>query len=163
MKSSQEDLLVLHNLGVKGRSSIGPAITERHWNLPLQGWTEVNIDGVARGASGQASCGGVFRNCRGFIKGCFSFYLRNKYAFEAEIMSFIMALEFAHKFGWSNLWVETISIYVVLLFKKQSHRVPWEIRNRWIRALKYVTKLNAIVSHVFREGNCDQSNLLPGF
>ena len=120
MKSSQEDLLVLHNLGVKGRSSIGPAITERHWNLPLQGWTEVNIDGAARGASGQASCGGVFRNCRGFIKGCFSFYLRNKYAFEAEIMSFIMALEFAHKFGWSNLWVETISIYVVLLFKKQS-------------------------------------------
>ena len=92
----------------------------------------------------------MFRNSCGFFKGCFNFYLGNKYAFEAEIMSFIMALEFAHKFGWSNLWVETDSVYVVLLFKKQSHHVPWDIRNRWIRALKYTIELNARISYVFR-------------
>ena len=63
----------------------------------------MNIDEATRGAPGQAGCGGVFRNYRGFIKGCFSFHLGIKFAFEAEIIGFIMALEFAHRIDWSNL------------------------------------------------------------
>ena len=154
MKNSQEDLITLHNLGVKGRPANSPAIIQVRWNFPPQGWTKVNIDGAAKGAPGKAGCGGIFRNCRGFIKGCFSFHLGIRFAFEAEIMGFIMALEFAHQFDWNNLWVETDSSYVALLFKNQSHQVPWVFRNRWIRALKYAKELNTRVSHTFREGNC---------
>ena len=154
MKNNQEDLIILHNLGVKGCTPNSPAITEVRWNLRLQGWTKVNIDGAARGAPGQVGCVGVFRNCCCFIKGCFSFHLWIIFAFEAEITGFIMVLEFAHRFDWSNLWVETDSCYAALLFNNQPHQVPWVFRNRWIRALKYAKDLNTRVSHTFKEGNC---------
>ena len=65
----------------------------------------------------------------------------------------MIAMEIMHKFGWNYLWLETDSSYVVLLVKKNSYRVPWKFRNRWIRDLQYAKNLNAHVSHIFHEGN----------
>ena len=124
------------------------------WNLPAQGWIKVNIDGSARGAPGRSGCGGVFRTSRGFVKGCFSVFLGIKYAFEAELFGFMIAMEIAEKFGWNTLWLETDSTYVVLLVKNNSQKVPWRFRSRWIRALQFARKNNVRISHIYREGNC---------
>ena len=118
-KNYQEDLSILHNLSIKGRPPDGPSIIPVKWNLPPSGWTKVNIDGVARGSPGKAGCGGIFRTCRWFIKGCFSLILGIRLAFEAKVMGFILAIEFAYKSKWKNLWVETDSHTLWLFLKIQ--------------------------------------------
>ena len=61
-----------------------------------------------------------------------------RYAFEVGILRFIVAMEFVHKVRWWNIWVETNSTFVVLVFKeKKSHLVPWEICIRWMEALRF--------------------------
>ena len=153
MKNCQEDFVILHNLGIKGRPPDGPSIIPVNWNLPPRGWTKVNIDGTTKGSHGKAGCGGIFRTFRGFIKGCFSLFLGTRLALEVEILGFIIAIEFAYKFKWKNLWVETDSSYIVALFKDNTISMPWKLLNGWLRAIRYAHELNTHVSHIFREGN----------
>ena len=149
-----EDFIILHNLDIKGNPPKSPSIIQVTWNPPPTNWTKLNIDGAAKGAPGHAGCGGIFRTCRGFVEGCFAVYIGIKFAFEAEIMGFILAIEAASKFNWNNLWVETDSSLLVWLFKAESQNVPWRIRNRWVKALHQAKLRNVIISHTFREGNC---------
>ena len=74
MRNYQEDLLILHDTGLKGKAPKSESIIQVVWN-PLPNWIKVNFDGAARGAPGMAGSGGVFRDCRGFVKGCFAFLL----------------------------------------------------------------------------------------
>ena len=62
-------------MGIKGNTSKGPSIIPVSWNLLPQGSIKVNIDGSAKGAPRRSGYGGIFRACRGFVKGCFSIYL----------------------------------------------------------------------------------------
>ena len=110
------------NLGVKFESA--NTILSLHIYKYTHTYTHTNL------FSGKAGCGGIFRTCRGFIKGCFSLFLGTRLAFEAEIMGFILAIEFAYKFKWKNLWVETDLTYIVALFKDSTISMPWELRNR---------------------------------
>lgn len=41
------------------------------WRLPSLSWTKVNTDGSSMSHLGQSSCGGIFRNSRAFVHGCF--------------------------------------------------------------------------------------------
>ena len=96
--SSSNDInefLILHFLGIKNNPPISLFIITVHWNLPLQGWIKVNIDDAAKGAPGHTGCGGIFRTCRDYFKGFFSAYLGICFTFEAEIMSFTLAIEVA--------------------------------------------------------------------
>ena len=115
-RNSQDDFLVLHNIGVPGNYQRSPFITEVLWNLLPPGWLKVNIDGFAKGAPGFSGCGSIFRNNRGLTKGCFVTHLRLSFAFEAEIICFILAIETTHKHNWLNLWVETNSTFCCLAF-----------------------------------------------
>jgi hypothetical protein len=40
-------------------------------------------------------CAGIFRNCRGFVQGCFSSVLGMGFAFEAELVGVMMAVDIA--------------------------------------------------------------------
>ena len=148
IQNCQRDLIILHNLGIKGNPPKGPSIIPVSWNLPPLEWIKVNIDGLARGAPGRSGCGRIFRTFRGFVKGCFSVCLGNRFAFEAELFGFMFAIEIAHKFVWNHLWLETDSSYVVILVKGDSYRVPWKFKNIWIRALQYAKNLNFRISHI---------------
>lgn len=53
----------------------------------------INTDGGATGASGALTCGGVFRNCLAFVSICFHVKLGSDFAFEAELVATIFALE----------------------------------------------------------------------
>lgn len=72
MNNSQEDFLRLHSLKLIGRPNKARQITEVRWKDPPPGWIKCNTDGSALGSPGTAACGGVYRNSRGFVTGCFS-------------------------------------------------------------------------------------------
>ena len=69
-------------------------------------------------------------------------------------MGFVIAIEKASEWNWSNLWVETDSMYLVHLFNSGVGRIPWCFRNRWLRAVKMASNMNVTISHIYREGNC---------
>lgn len=69
MKNSQEDLLRLRSLHLNGHPKKAPTILQVQWQKPPPGWIKCNTDGSALGAPGLATCGGVFRNSRGFVQG----------------------------------------------------------------------------------------------
>lgn len=70
-------------------------ITEVRHVLPPSGWTKINTDSAARGQPGKATCGGVFRMPRGFVKGSFAMPLGTRTAIFAELMGVIRAVELA--------------------------------------------------------------------
>lgn len=75
MINSQTDPLRLRALGLKGKPRKAPVIHSIQWQPPPPGWMKVNTDGCSRGQPGPSSCGGIFRNCRGFVHGCFELSL----------------------------------------------------------------------------------------
>jgi hypothetical protein len=55
--------------------------------------------------------------------------------------------------NWSNLWLESGSVLVVLAFTKPDKHVPWSLRNMWHNALVLLRQMNFIESHICKEGN----------
>ena len=98
MRNCQEDLLILHNMGLKGKAPKSESIIHVVWNPHSLNWIKVNIDDAAPGAPSMPGSGSIFRNCRGFVQGCFAFSLGVGFAFEAEILGFIIAVEYAYKY-----------------------------------------------------------------
>ncbi|KAK2664738.1 hypothetical protein Ddye_003312 [Dipteronia dyeriana] len=70
------------------------------WSPPAPGWTKVNTDGAALSSPGAGGCGGIFRNCRAFVKGCFYVPLDHVFAFKTELLATSIAINFA----WQNRW-----------------------------------------------------------
>lgn len=66
------------------------------------------------------SYGGIFRNTRGFVKGCFSSKLGNGFALEAELFAAMKAISIAFEKDWRYLWIESDSMYIVSLLKSGS-------------------------------------------
>ena len=153
IRNNIEDWITINKIGVKGQYPKSSSITEVHWNFPPRGWIKCNIDGLAFGSPGLGGCGGIFRTSRGFTKACFSWGLGVCFAFEAEMMGFIIAVEKANEFNWNNIWLESDSMYIVNLFNHGIGQIPWSLHNRWLRAVYYAKRLNMVVSHIFREGN----------
>lgn len=151
--NNMDDLLCLHNLRLRGHPCKAPRICVVNWNLPPPDWLKCNTDGSALGAPGPARCGGVFRNCRGFVLGCFSVSLGTAYAFEAELYAVILALEAAVARNWKKIWLECDSSYVCGLLLSKSSEVPWLFRNRWLNVLLKIQDLLLVVTHIFSEGN----------
>ncbi|KAK9272951.1 hypothetical protein L1049_003330 [Liquidambar formosana] len=93
MDNTQSDLLVLHSLGVSAIPKKAPIVSEVCWHPPSPIWLKLNIDGLAKGNPGPAVARGVFRNCRGFVKGIFSFNIGVQSAFYAKILAVILGIE----------------------------------------------------------------------
>jgi hypothetical protein len=74
------------------------------------------------------------------------------FAFHAELLGVMNAIEIAHEKGWWNLWLETDSLMVTLAYKSSS-MVPWMLRNRWNNCMVMIKDMNFILSHIYREGN----------
>lgn len=66
----------------------------------------------------------MFKTYRGFNKGCFARPLGILFAFEAELLVVIAALDYAKGFGRDNLWFESDSANVVDLLKNKNVEIP---------------------------------------
>lgn len=73
-----------------------------------------NIDGAQR-CSWFRGGGGVFRDRQGRVLDCFLCLLCNKLAYMAEVETIICALDFVIEKGWSHIWLECDSMYIVNL------------------------------------------------
>ena len=153
MHNCVDDLLILRRFDLLGRPARAPNIKSVIWSPPAPGWIKVNTDGAASCSPGVGGCGGVFRNCRAFVKGCFVSPLGQVFAFEAELIAASMAINFAWQNGWHRLWLESDSSYVVQLLSSRFEQVPWRIRQAWLRCIYQISNMEFQVSHIFREGN----------
>ncbi|KAK2657980.1 hypothetical protein Ddye_011032 [Dipteronia dyeriana] len=113
MKNSVDELQILQRLHVSGRPPKAPRILEINWRPPPSSCLKVNTDEAAFGSPGFAGCAGVFRTSRGFVKGCFVIPLDVCFAFEAELVAAVYAIDYAWTFGWCRLWLESDSTFVV--------------------------------------------------
>ncbi|KAK3217683.1 hypothetical protein Dsin_011653 [Dipteronia sinensis] len=124
MKTSVDELQTLHRLHVSGRPPKAPRILEVNWHPPPLGCLKVNTDEAAFGSPGLAGCAGVFRTCRGFVKGCFVIPIGVCFAFKAELATAVHAIDYAWTFGWRRLWLESDSTFVVDALRSKSRKVP---------------------------------------
>ena len=151
MSNSQEDLLIFYNLALPGMPLLPSQIKPIFWNPPLPTQIKVNIDDLACSIW-------VFRTYRGFVEGYFSCPAGICFAFEAEPLALITAIELALSFNLKKLWVESDSIYVIGAFESKTSSVPWKLRNRWLNALNLCKARTVSISHIFREGNVTRDN-----
>lgn len=153
MHNTVKELLTLHGLGIapRIRGCRDPIIV--HWRPPPSGWTKINTDGAAAGSPGALTCGGIFRNCRGFVSLCFHVKLGSGFAFEGELVAAIFALEMAQARELNFVWLESDSSYVVGLLRERTERVPWRVKVCWQWILRFISRIHFRVSHIFREGN----------
>ena len=145
MRNNMDELLVIRHFGLWGRPPRASVIKSVVWSPPSPGWVKVNTDGVALGSPSVGGCGGVFRNCRSFVKGCFAAPLGSVFTFEAELLAVSMAINYAWINDWRHIWLESDSSYVVQLLFARSDHVP--------RCLSHISHMDFQVSHIFREGN----------
>ncbi|KAL6194704.1 hypothetical protein ACLB2K_035781 [Fragaria x ananassa] len=83
------------------------------WHPPLFPRIKLNIDGLAKGNPGFASCGGVFRDTHGHNIGGYCKGLGHNSAFYSKLMGVIIRVEYAFQFGWKCLWLESDSTSVI--------------------------------------------------
>ncbi|KAK2661872.1 hypothetical protein Ddye_000446 [Dipteronia dyeriana] len=153
MHNYVDDLLILHRFDLRGRPARAPVIRSVIWSPPAPGWTKVNADGAALISPDAGGCGGIFRNCRAFVKGCFVIPLDHVFVYKAELLAASIAINFARQNRWHRIWLESDSSYVVQLLSSRSEQVPWLIRQAWQRCIYQISKMEFQVSHIFREGN----------
>ncbi|XP_057808895.1 uncharacterized protein LOC131023373 [Salvia miltiorrhiza] len=153
MDNIWSDYLSLRNLGVKSRPAPPPDYISVYWWPPDINWVKVNTDGSASGAPGLISAGGVFRNHKADVCGCFHIKGGSGFAFEAELLGVITAIAIAHNRGWRRLWLEADSSYVVNLLQNRGMDVPWRFRTYWKDTLRRLEDFVFTVTHIYREGN----------
>ncbi|XP_057809094.1 uncharacterized protein LOC131023567 [Salvia miltiorrhiza] len=153
MHNSCDDLLVVKNIGVRPRAYPSPEFINVYWWPPVNNWIKVNTDGSALGAPGKIGAGGVFRDKFSWVRGCFHVKGGIGFAFEAELLAVITAIQIAHARHWRQLWIESDSTYIVHLRHERSTSVPWRFAAIWKRILLLLKDFQIQISHIYREGN----------
>ncbi|PRQ43853.1 putative ribonuclease H-like domain-containing protein [Rosa chinensis] len=123
------------------------------WHPPISPWVKLNIDGLAKGNPGPVACGGVFRDRNGHYIGGFGRGLGNQTAFFAELMGVILGIDYAFKFSWRYIWLESDSTSVLACMTSSSFSPPWPLRIAWLNCLSYIRSMSFYCSHILREGN----------
>ncbi|XP_057779621.1 uncharacterized protein LOC130998208 [Salvia miltiorrhiza] len=130
MNNSISDLLILRNLAVTGRPRQPPTQVSVFWSLPLPNWVKINTDGLIRESS-IMHAGGVSRNAFNEVVGCYHFSVGHGAALEAKLLAIIIAMETAYWMGWSHVWFDSDSSFVVSLLHARASKVPWRFKARW--------------------------------
>ncbi|MCH89899.1 ribonuclease H protein, partial [Trifolium medium] len=148
--NSIRDFIILKHFNVSTHHSTPPLIKEVLWQPPLINWIKCNIDEAAKGSPGIASCGGVFRDHAAALYYCFAEPLGETSSFQAKLCAAMRAIEVAYSMNWNNLWLESDSELVVQAFKNTNFMVAWNLRNRWHNVKFLLSRMNCIVSHIYR-------------
>ena len=148
-KCLHSDFSFLDSFAVSPHCRRVKEITLVLWKAPTASWLKVNMDGSVIG--GYATCGGLFRDNLGTFRGAFCCNVGAQSVFYAEVIGIIIAIEFAARNGWRNIWLESDSSSALMIFSNSS-LVPIMLHNRCHNARNL--GIQVISSHIFREGNC---------
>ncbi|CAL5199195.1 unnamed protein product [Lathyrus oleraceus] len=111
-------------------------------------WIKANSYGASTSSS--LSGGGLFRNCRADYLGGFMENLGLHSSFFAELSGAICAIKVTYSKKWHNLWLETDSVLVALIFRSKA-LVPWQLRTLWWSSRIPSRKMNIFVTPIFSE------------
>ncbi|XP_019433074.1 PREDICTED: uncharacterized protein LOC109339969 [Lupinus angustifolius] len=150
--TSLQDFAILKSLNIKINYIPALKITEVRWFPPTGSMVKINWDGAAKGSLGHSGGGAIFRNSRGDILACFSDYFSVHDALFAELNTPMLAIDFAKRIGWNNIWLECDSSLVVDIFKGNG-MAPWRLLNKWLRCCTTIFSMNCCISHIYRERN----------
>jgi hypothetical protein len=95
--NSMRDFSFLKMFGISIHQSRPSILKEVLWLPPMLNWYKCNIDGAFCGTSGNASCGGIFRNHAAEFMYGFAEPLEATNAFVAELCGFMRAIEIAYQ------------------------------------------------------------------
>lgn len=126
---------------------------ESRWLFPPLDWCKDNFDGAAKGNSGLAVCGGVFRDHFGQCLAVVALPLGKQTNHYVEAMAALQATRMAKDTSISNLWLEGNSNNIINCLKEIS-KPSWTIDNI-IQEIESIlnTMENYFISHVYRESN----------
>ena len=125
-----------------------PSIVPVVWKSPTENWVKFNTDGSVHNSL--AACKGLFYDHRGTFLGCFASNLGAISVFEAEFTCLSLALEYAARFNWCWLWLQSDYTSAVFAFKNPS-LIPFRLRNRWYNCFQLGSTV--VCSHIYREWN----------
>lgn len=69
-------------------------------------WIKININETANGCPSPVCEAKIFKNCRDFIKSCFSIHLGITYAFDVKLLVIMHAIQLAESFNQIAIWLE---------------------------------------------------------
>lgn len=124
MYNSMDEFHILKLLNISCIPRRAPRMVFVLWQPPPFSWIKVNIDGSSFGTTGAVGVGGIFRTPTRFPHGAFSFDMGTTPSYFAELSAAIHAIESASEKGWTNLWLECDSLWIVSLFRRFSKDVP---------------------------------------
>ncbi|KAK3205636.1 hypothetical protein Dsin_019682 [Dipteronia sinensis] len=75
------------------------------------------------------------------------------FAFEAELLVVLIAINYEWKYEWCQIWLESDLSYVVQLPSSRSEQVLWRVRQAWQQCIYHISQMEFQVSHICREGN----------
>ncbi|KAK3218957.1 hypothetical protein Dsin_012927 [Dipteronia sinensis] len=64
-----------------------------------------------------------------------------------------LAINFAWKYGWHRIWLESDSSYVIQLISSRYKVVHWRVRQAWQRCIFQISQIDFQIFHIFKEGN----------
>ena len=89
----------------------------------------------------------------GFSKGSFVLPTGESFAFVVDLKAAMFAIRIASERGWSNVWLESDSTFVVKLFKVRPSKVSWCCRIEWTTCICLLEHMSLVVSHIYGERN----------
>ncbi|KAL6222077.1 hypothetical protein ACLB2K_005469 [Fragaria x ananassa] len=104
---------IIKSFSAECRLRRAPRVIEVVWHPPVIGWVKINSDGVWKHAEGVGGFGAVFRDFKGHVLGAFSSNIDIPSSVAAEVMTIIVAIEFAWVRDWKYIWLEVDSSLVL--------------------------------------------------
>ncbi|KAH6796697.1 hypothetical protein C2S52_021251 [Perilla frutescens var. hirtella] len=142
MHNDVNDLVILKALKVKPRPAPPRSPIPVFWRPSTTGWIKINTDRSSQGAPGSLATGGVFRILDGSVLYCFHTEEGVGFAFLAELLAAITALEWARKLSLDFIWLEANFVYVVSLLSSRSLEVPWILKARRRAVLEFISSIH---------------------
>ncbi|KAJ0027643.1 hypothetical protein Pint_36567 [Pistacia integerrima] len=134
-------------------SNVSSTVRVVLWKVPPLLWVKVNTDGLSKGSPGLSACGGVFRSNSGEFLGGFLINLGFEFAYYAELMAVLIAIEIAYSKGWWQLWIESDALTVVQVIQTRWLDPRHRLIDRWIECLRLMNSMIIDCSHIYREEN----------
>ncbi|KAK3185052.1 hypothetical protein Dsin_032338 [Dipteronia sinensis] len=113
MRNCMDDFLILRRFGLRGSPFKASVIKSMVWSPPASDWIKVNTYGATIGSPRVGGFGGIFRNCRVFVKGCFTIPIGQVFAFEAELL----AASLANNFVWRGIGLQMHPLSMLWSFR----------------------------------------------